>query len=114
MSYKLVLIVRKDLDMSCGKIAAQVAHAAVECVLKSDKRIVEKWMEEGAKKIVLKVNSLEELMRYYDLAVKEGLVVCLIRDAGLTEVEPGTITCIGIGPDEGERIDKITKNLKLL
>lgn len=114
MSYKLVLIVRKDLDMSCGKIAAQVAHAAVECVLKSDKRIVEKWIEEGAKKIVLKVNSLEELMRYYDLAVKEGLVACLIRDAGLTEVEPGTITCIGIGPDEDERIDKITKNLKLL
>lgn len=114
MSYKLVVIVRKDLNMSCGKISSQVAHAAVECVLNSDKKIIEEWLDEGGKKIVLKVNSLDELMKYYNEAKENGLVTVMIRDMGLTEVEPGTITCIGIGPDEEEKIDKITKDLKLL
>ncbi len=112
--YKLVIIVRKDIKMSCGKIAAQVAHAAVECVLRSEKEILNKWLMEGQKKVVLSVDSLEELNYYFDLAKKEGLNVCMIRDAGLTELEPGTITCIGIGPDLEEKIDKVTSKLKLL
>jgi len=113
MKYKLVILVRKDLKMSCGKLAAQVAHAAVECVLSSKKEIVENWRKEGGKKVVLAVKDLEELLKYYQMAKSENLNVCLIRDAGLTEVEPGTITCVGIGPDLEEKIDKITGNLPL-
>jgi len=113
MKYKLVILVREDLNISCGKLAVQVAHAAVECVMKSKKEILEKWLEEGAKKVVLKVKDLNELLHYYNLAKEEGLNVVLIKDAGLTEIEPGTITVVGIGPDEEEKIDKITGKLKL-
>ncbi len=114
---KLVVVVRTDLNMGKGKICAQVAHAAVECVLETLKRNpekVEKWRNEGAKKIVLKVKSEKELIKIYERAKKEGLVTVLIKDAGLTQIPPGTITCVGIGPDEDEKIDKITGHLKLL
>ena len=113
MRHKLVILVRKDLKMSCGKLAVQVAHAVVECVLSSKKEIVESWREEGGKKVVLAVKDLEELLKYYQMAKNENLTVCLIKDAGLTEIEPGTITCIGIGPDMEEKIDKITRGLSL-
>ena len=117
MVYKLVVVVRKDLDIGKGKLCVQVAHAAVECVieqLKKDKEIVEKWREEGGKKIVLYVENLDKLMEIYNKAKEEGLNTVLIRDAGLTQLPPGTITCIGIGPDFEEKIDKITGELKLL
>ncbi len=113
MKYKLVVLVRRDLKISCGKLAVQVAHAAVECVLSSKNEIVEQWRKEGGKKVVLAVKNLEELLKYYQLAKSENLNVCLVRDAGLTEIVPGTITCIGIGPDLEGKIDKITGNLPL-
>ncbi len=114
---KLVVVVRTDLNVGKGKICAQVAHAAVECVLetlKKDPEKVEKWRREGAKKIVLKIKSEKELLEIYEKAKKEGLVTVLIKDAGLTQIPPGTITCVGIGPDDDEKIDKITGHLKLL
>jgi PTH2 family peptidyl-tRNA hydrolase len=117
MVYKLVVVVRKDLDIGKGKLCVQVAHAAVECVLEQlnkNKEIVEKWREEGAKKIVVYVENLEKLMDIYNKAKKEGLNTVLIKDAGLTQLEPGTITCVGIGPDYEDKIDKITGTLKLL
>jgi PTH2 family peptidyl-tRNA hydrolase len=113
MKYKLVIVVREDLKVSPGKLAAQVAHAAVECVLQSDRELINLWRKEGAKKVVLKVPSLCELLEIYKQAKDLGLTSVLIRDAGLTEVEPGTITCVGIGPDLEEKIDKVTGNLKL-
>ena len=48
------------------------------------------------------------------LADKSKLVNALIKDAGLTEIPPGTITCLAIGPDEDKKIDKITGKLKIL
>jgi PTH2 family peptidyl-tRNA hydrolase len=66
------------------------------------------------KKIVLKVKSLDELMKYKQLAEDANLSACMITDAGHTEVEPGTITCLGIGPDSEEKIDKITGDLPML
>ena len=113
MKYKLVIVVRKDLSLSPGKLAAQVAHAAVECVLSSDSKIVEEWRKEGAKKVVLSVKNLEELNKIFVFAKNSGLNVCMIIDKGLTEILPGTITCIGIGPDLEEKIDKVTGHLKL-
>jgi len=114
---KMVIVVRKDLKISCGKIAAQVAHAAVEVSLKSMKkneRKFRKWLEEGQKKVVVAVENEEKLLEIYRKALNEGLVASLIRDAGLTEIPPGTLTAVGIGPDEDEKIDKITGKLPLL
>jgi len=121
MAYKQVIVVRTDLGMSKGKLAAQAAHASLEAALrvmqhdkifKSD--IFKTWRTEGAKKIVLKVESEDALKRLESLAVKAGLKNVLISDAGLTEIPAGTKTALGIGPDEEKRIDKITGNLSAL
>ena len=111
---KQVIIVRNDLKLSKGKMSAQCSHASVEAVLKSDKKRINEWQKEGMKKVVLKVNDLKELLRYNQLAKDSGLVTSLIKDAGRTEIEPGTITCVGIGPDDDIKIDAVTKNLKLI
>ena len=111
---KQVIIIRKDLKMSSGKIAAQASHASVQATLQSDKEKLKQWLTKGMKKAVLKVKDEEELMKYKQLADKYNLNNAVIRDAGKTEVEPGTITCIAIGPDKEEKIDKVTGKLKML
>lgn len=110
---KQVILVRGDLKLSKGKLAVQVAHASVEAVLKSNKNKIEEWRK-FSKKIVLKIDNEKELLRFKKLADKARLVNALIRDAGLTEVKPGTITCLAIGPDNEDKIDKITGKLKTL
>ena len=114
MELKQVILVRHDLKMSKGKIAAQASHASVDCLLKSHKDIVDKWHKQGMKKVVLKVKDLKELKKYMMLAEKANLANCIVVDAGHTELTPGTITCLGIGPDEEEKIDKVTGDLKML
>lgn len=110
---KQVIIVRTDLKMSKGKAAAQVAHAAVEAVLKSDKSLVQSWRQIGMKKVTLKVNSEKELYKYLQEAKDFGITTALIKDAGRTELQPGTITCLAIGPDSEDKIDAITSELKI-
>ena len=112
--YKQVILVRVDLKLSKGKMAAQVAHASVEAVLKSSKRKIDTWRKEGMKKSVLRVADKKELMQYKKKADNAGLKTALITDAGRTHLLPGTITCVGIGPDKEEKIDKITGKLKLI
>lgn len=115
--YKLVVLVRTDLDMGKGKIAAQVGHASVECALraeKKDKKAFDQWMLGGQKKVVLKVANRDEMVRYMSEAKSRGLYACMITDAGRTEVEPGTNTCVGIGPAPGSEIDRVTGGLKML
>ncbi|MFN3384314.1 MAG: peptidyl-tRNA hydrolase Pth2 [Archaeoglobaceae archaeon] len=114
MEYKQVIVVRDDLNLSRGKLAVQVAHASILGFLKSDREKREIWLREGQKKVVLKVANLEELFDIRFRAEKEKLVTAIVEDAGLTEVLPGTITAIAIGPDESKRIDKVTGNLPLL
>jgi len=111
---KQVILVRQDLKLPKGKLAAQVAHASLESAMRSDKKIVQKWRDFGMKKVVLKVDNLDELKKYRDHAQRIGLVTAMITDAGHTTVEPGTITCLGIGPDDEEKIDKVTGNLKMV
>lgn len=111
---KQVIIVRKDLKMSLGKLASQSAHASVSAVLKSNSLIINKWKNQGMKKSVLKVSSLRELKKYQTKAKKLGLVNSLIKDSGRTFFKKSTITCLAIGPDKEGKIDPITKNLKLL
>lgn len=112
--YKQAIIVRNDLKLPKGKLSAQVAHASVESVLKTDKDIVSKWRLNGQMKIVLKVDNKEELIKYFYLAKDNNISCSLITDAGKTVIAPGTMTCCGIGPDNEEKIDNIVKELKLL
>ena len=114
MRYKQVILVRQDLKLPKGKLAVQVAHASLDAASKSDKKIIEKWKTQGAKKVVLKIDDEKELFKYMSMAENEGLKVALIKDAGHTVVEPGTITCLGIGPDLEEKIDKVTGKLKMV
>jgi len=114
MKYKQVILVREDLKLPRGKTSSQVAHASVDCVLKSDKKIVEAWKEQGGKKIVLKVADEKELFKLMSMLENESIKVALIKDAGHTVVEPGTITCLGVGPDSEERIDRVTGKLKMV
>lgn len=114
MEFKQVILVRNDLKLPKGKLASQTAHASVGALLKSHKDDIKKWQTHGMKKIVLKVEDEKELLEYKKKAEDAGLIVALIEDAGKTTVKPGTITCLGIGPDNAEKIDKITGNLKIV
>ncbi|KAA0002713.1 MAG: peptidyl-tRNA hydrolase [Thermoplasmata archaeon] len=112
--YKMVILTN-DIPMSPGKLAAQVAHAAVECALKAaqkNPRIFQKWMEEGQKKVVLKADE-EEIFKIQREARSKKICTSLIKDAGMTELEPGTLTALAIGPAEEEKIDAITAHLPL-
>ncbi len=111
---KQVLLIRNDVKMSKGKIAAQAAHASVDATLNANKKLVSKWKSTGMKKIALKVESLEELKKYLSLAQEQDIITSIIQDAGHTEVTPGTITCGAIGPGPEIQIDKITGELKIL
>ena len=115
--YKMVIIVREDLKLSRGKTAVQVAHAAVSCALSAKKRhplVFRKWFGEGQKKVVVRVGNLRELHELKTQAEAMGISAALISDAGLTEVEPGTVTCLGVGPEKIDIIDRITGDLPLL
>jgi len=114
---KQVIVVRSDLRMGKGKIAAQVAHASLSAAEEAIDRRSDwfgEWKEEGQAKIVLKVQTEEALREFYKQAKAAKLPVALIEDRGLTQLEPGTITCLGIGPGPEEELDKITGKLKLL
>ena len=111
---KQVIIVRKDLDLSKGKLAAQCAHASLEAYKKTDKKTAEKWESEGGKKVVLKVDTLKELLEIKEKISAMKIPCALIRDAGHTEIPEGTVTCLGIGPAEEREIDKVTGKLKML
>jgi len=115
MAVKLALIVRADLGMGRGKIAAQVAHAAVTAVLaNSGSRDFAAWLAEGQPKVVLKVVSAEQLVQVARAALAARLPVEVIRDAGRTQVDPGTVTCCAVGPADSDRIDAVTGELSLL
>jgi len=111
---KQVILVRKDLKLSKGKMAAQASHASVEAVLESNRADVSTWRSQGMKKSVLAVADKSELLKFKQSAKDAGLIVALITDAGRTHLEPGTITCLAIGPALEKKIDAITGQLKLI
>ncbi len=128
MNVKQVIIVRKDLKMRPGKLAAQVAHASMKAVLDTcnllENRILYKsnipepmyqWLTGIFTKVVLAVDSEEELLELYNKALCLELTCSLITDAGLTVFNGiPTNTCVAIGPEESYKIDAITNHLKLL
>ncbi|MBU5682127.1 MAG: peptidyl-tRNA hydrolase Pth2 [Candidatus Aenigmatarchaeota archaeon] len=111
---KQVIVIRTDLEMGKGKMISQACHASLEAYKLAPPYFKNKWKFFGYKKVVLKVSSLEELLKIYEEAKKEKIPCVLIKDAGKTQLESGTITCVALGPYYSEKIDKITKNLKLL
>ena len=112
---KLVVLVRTDLGMGRGKLAAQVAHAAVVAALAAQgSRDFDAWLGEGQPKVVLSVSDGEQLRAAAAAADAAGLPVHVIRDAGRTQLTPGTPTCCAIGPAEDSRIDAVTGGLSLL
>jgi PTH2 family peptidyl-tRNA hydrolase len=115
--YKQVIVFRSDLKLSKGKIAAQAGHAAVSAAQEANKRHRgwwNAWLFEGQRKVVVKVKDEKELLELEEQTNDLGLPNALIVDKGLTEVPPGTITCLGIGPAPEAMIDKLTGKLPLL
>lgn len=115
--YKQVIAVRTDLGMSKGKTAVQVAHGSVSAAERArvtKQEVWRAWFREGQKKVAVKVGSEEEILELRKQAITHGLPHAIIRDAGMTELPPGTLTVIGIGPAKAEEIDEVTKDLKLL
>ena len=111
----MALIVRKDLKLSTGKLAVQCSHAAVNCSLtakKTEPRLMERWQSNGGRKICLAINDLESLKLLMGKSKSAGLITHLIKDAGHTELPPGTITVLGIGPAPKSSIDALTSELK--
>ncbi len=111
---KQVILVRQDLKLPKGKLAVQCSHASSAALIKSHKDDIKKWQAGGMKKVVLKVKDVKELFKYKQEADDLGLVTALIEDAGKTVVAPGTVTCVGIGPDKEEKIDKVSGKLKMV
>ena len=64
---KQVMVMRADLKMSKGKLAAQACHASLGAYKKADERTIREWELEGGKKVVVKVKSKEELFQVYEL-----------------------------------------------
>jgi len=116
-AYKQALIIRLDLKIGRGKIAVQCSHAAVSAAEEARIRFPQwwrQWLEEGQRKIALKVQDLESLLHLEDTARRNRLPVYLVRDRGLTQLPPDTVTCVGIGPAPSNLVDNLTGNLSLL
>ena len=114
---KQVIVVRKDLHMAVGKLVSQACHAclgASEEAKKRDIKMWKMWRREGAKKVVVKVSSLEELLALDKKVGRLRLPKSLIVDRGLTQIPPNTPTALGIGPGKASIIDAVTRELKLL
>ena len=115
--YKMVIVTRSDLKLSPGKLAAQVAHAAVACALgtkKNNSKWFHKWQTEGAKKAVLKVDGEKDFFPLKEKAESLKISAHIISDAGHTEIPAGTKTVLGIGPAPNSIIDKVTGDLSVL
>jgi len=114
---KLVLVVRTDLKMTPGKIAAQCGHATLACykaLVKKNPKLLRHWELTGQAKIALKASSEEEILELEAIAKSLNLCARSIQDAGRTQIEAGSRTVLGIGPAPVELVNQVTGHLRLL
>ncbi|GAA6062698.1 hypothetical protein JCM10212_004756 [Sporobolomyces blumeae] len=114
---KLVLVVRTDLNMNKGKIAAQCGHATLACyktLVRQNPGLVRHWERTGQAKIAVKCDSEDELLLLQASAQSLGICARSIQDAGRTQVAAGSTTVLGVGPAPVRLINQVTGNLKLL
>ena len=112
--YKCVLLVRSDLEMSTGKIAAQCGHGIAQTMKGSNKQIIRGWMKTGEKIVVLSISSFDKMTTIKKKANKMGMFSKIIYDAGHTEVDPNTPTVCVVGPYHDDSVTSITNHLPLL
>ncbi|OCT94962.1 peptidyl-tRNA hydrolase 2, mitochondrial [Xenopus laevis] len=114
--FKMVLVVRNDLKMGKGKVAAQCSHAAVSAykqLFKRNPELLKQWEYCGQPKVVVKAPDEDSFVELLSHAKQLGLTVSLIQDAGRTQIAPGSRTVLGVGPGPADLIDKVTGHLKL-
>jgi len=111
---KQAIVIRSDLQMSTGKLAVQACHASVAAVLCAGVEALKRWETDGQTKIALGVHSLEELENLKKRCEARGIIHAIISDAGRTELAPGTVTALAIGPAEDKAVDQITGAVPLL
>jgi PTH2 family peptidyl-tRNA hydrolase len=112
--YKQCLVIRSDIKMSCGKKCAQAAHASIGAYEHAEKTLRKAWLSEGQKKVVLKAPDERTLHELRVIAGHAGISASLVKDAGMTEIPPGTVTALGLGPAKSEDLDRVTGTLPLL
>ncbi|MFC4988809.1 MULTISPECIES: peptidyl-tRNA hydrolase Pth2 [Saliphagus] len=110
---KQAIVARTDIGMGTGKLAAQVAHASLSAVEKTEKSARSEWKGSGQKKVVLKGDGERTLFELAELADREGIPNAIVRDAGHTQLEPGTVTTLAVGPAADDRVDRVTGDLPL-
>lgn len=113
---KMILIVRSDLKMGKGKVAAQCSHAAVSAYKQVQCRnpeLLKQWEYYGQPKVVVKVPDEGTLLELLYHAKEVGLPVSLIQDAGRTQIAPGSRTVLGVGPGPADLVDRVTGHLRL-
>ncbi|MFB6202899.1 MAG: peptidyl-tRNA hydrolase Pth2 [Candidatus Nanohaloarchaea archaeon] len=111
--YKQAIVLRQDLDMSTGKMVAQACHASLKAYRNSSEEEMSGWTSGGEKKVVLAANE-EQIMERKRRADRKDITAALVKDAGRTELDPGTVTALGVGPDSENKIDGITGDLGLV
>lgn len=110
---KQAIVARTDIGMGQGKLAAQVAHASLSAYEKADSQLRNQWKQGGQKKVVLKGTSERQLHELAEIADRDGIPNAIIRDAGHTQLEPGTVTALAVGPAGDDRVDSVTGELSL-
>jgi PTH2 family peptidyl-tRNA hydrolase len=110
---KQAIVARADLGMGEGKLAAQVAHAALRAAEAADGAVQREWKGEGQKKVVLRADGESRLFELADAAERAGLPHAVVRDAGHTQLEPGTVTALAVGPARDDEVDRVTGELPL-
>ncbi|KAE9575948.1 Peptidyl-tRNA hydrolase 2 [Colletotrichum fructicola] len=122
---KLVLVVRTDLGMTKGKMAAQASHATLACYKSLSKaatrdpcsaaaKILSRWERLGQAKIAVQIKDQNEMLELMGKARSLGITAEVIADAGRTQIEAGSLTVLGVGPAPKSLVDQVTSHLKLL
>ncbi|WP_435159559.1 peptidyl-tRNA hydrolase Pth2 [Haladaptatus sp. DFWS20] len=110
---KQAIVARTDIGMGRGKLAAQVAHASLSAYEETGRKARKRWKGEGQKKVVVKASSEKEIFQLAEKARAEGLPHAVIRDAGHTQLDPGTVTALAVGPADDDLVDRVTGDLSL-